>query len=338
MIRLRISLFPIVLTSACVLMARAPVAAQIVETVGSRALGMGGAFVAVANDSSATWWNPAGLADGPFLDMALSRAVTDVLTSQARRDRGLGFALGTPPFGFAYYRLRFTQIHAADHTAQPRADREDRRAETADSLDVAQFGATFIQTLIPGIHAATTVKYLRGTARHDTPDPVVPGLEPDEWLDRGDELEGGDAEAGFDLDVGVLAVTGPIRLGAVVRNVRQVEFGDLRLPRQVRVGAAFDALELAQLPLTVSLDADIRAYDMGNGDRRVVAIGAERWFRARQIGIRGGARFNTVGAQERAITAGVSVSPRPGLYVDAHAVGGGATGERGWGVAARVSF
>ena len=29
--------------------------------VGARARGMGGAFVAVADDASATWWNPAGL-------------------------------------------------------------------------------------------------------------------------------------------------------------------------------------------------------------------------------------------------------------------------------------
>src|SRR5258705_3041766 len=46
--------------------------AQIVESVGNRALGMGGAFVAVATDSSATWWNPAGLAIGPFADVAVA--------------------------------------------------------------------------------------------------------------------------------------------------------------------------------------------------------------------------------------------------------------------------
>jgi len=38
--------------------------------VGARAIGMGGAFVAVADDSSATFWNPAGLTEvegGQFL-------------------------------------------------------------------------------------------------------------------------------------------------------------------------------------------------------------------------------------------------------------------------------
>ena len=53
-----------------------PAAAQPFEVVGMRALGMGGAFVAVANDSSATWWNPAGLAAGPFVDVAVARAAS----------------------------------------------------------------------------------------------------------------------------------------------------------------------------------------------------------------------------------------------------------------------
>ena len=58
---LRVALLCLPLTAVA-----APAGAQIVESVGSRALGMGGAFVAVASDSTATWWNPAGLAAGPF--------------------------------------------------------------------------------------------------------------------------------------------------------------------------------------------------------------------------------------------------------------------------------
>src|SRR5471032_562187 len=38
------------------------------ETIGARAQGMGGAFTAVADDATATWWNPAGLAGGAYFN------------------------------------------------------------------------------------------------------------------------------------------------------------------------------------------------------------------------------------------------------------------------------
>jgi hypothetical protein len=165
-------------------------------------------------------------------------------------------------------------------------------------------------------------------------------LSPSELLDLGEDLEGGDRENHFDLDVGVLATAGAVRLGLSGRNLLESEFaaGAFVLSRQVRVGAAFDAARLPGTPLTVAVDADIVSYAAGSGDRRVVAIGAEQWLLARRLGIRGGARFNTAGAEERAATLGLSVSPRSGFYLDGHVVRGGASDERGWGVATRVSF
>ena len=286
--------------------AAAPASAQTVEAVGSRALGMAGAVVAVANDSSATWWNPAGPAAGPFVDVAIARSITG---SEDSRAPAWSVALTTPPFGISYYRLRITDIRRSDPTGEAGPDREDRRAGLGvRSTSASQFGATILQTLVTGVHVGTTVKYVRG-----------------------------DGEGGFDLDVGALAVAGAIRVGALVRNVREPELGSIRLPRQVRVGAAFDAEAIDARPLVLSIDADLRAYQTALGDRRVIAAGAEHWFRARRIGIRGGARVNTAGAGDGAVTAGVSVAPRAALYIDSHiAVGGGA--EDGWGIAARVSF
>jgi len=319
-----------------------PAAAQVVESVGSRALGMGGAFVGVANDSSASWWNPAGQASGPFVDVALGHTTTDSAGQlPAWRDRASWFALATPPVGLSYYRFRTVAAAPDPPTAQDRAGRQDRRAGVlARSLSASQLGVTVVQSLVPGVHAGTTLKYVRGTVTS-----ALAGGRPSEVLDAGDGLDGGRTDGTFDLDVGVMAVGGPVGGGVVVRNVRQPEFGatadaaGMQLPRQIRGGVAVDMERTAAaVPLTVALDADLRRYTAGFGDRRVVAIGAEQWFLARQFAVRGGARFNTVGAKERAATAGGSVSVRSGLYVEGYFVRGGSADERGWGAAARVTF
>jgi hypothetical protein len=273
-----------------------PVSAQVIEAAGSRAPGMGGAFVAVANDSSAGWWNPAGLAAGPFMDLALARNISHISGgSPEQRVRAASFALGTPVVGVSYYRFRVTDIGTTGSTAERVQDREEGRA--------SQFGATLVQTLVPGVHAGATLKYVST-----------------------------DGDGDFDADVGVLAAAGGVRVGFVARNLTE------SLPRQARVGVAFLGEDAGTVPVTVAIDADLRRYPGFGGDRRVVAVGAEQWFRARRFAVRGGARFNTVGRQERAATGGASVAVRSGLYIDGHAVIGGAGDERGWGVAARVSF
>ena len=47
---------------------------RVYESVGIRAQGMGGAFVAVADDATASWWNPAGLAGGAYFQLASWRS------------------------------------------------------------------------------------------------------------------------------------------------------------------------------------------------------------------------------------------------------------------------
>jgi hypothetical protein len=300
---------------------------------------MGGAFVAVASDSSASWWNPAGLAAGPFLDLAVVRNFVRAGVDEPRGWQGrlTSFTLGTPPVGASYYRFRLTDVNARGSTALVEGDRQSTRTGVAiRSVPASQLGVTLVHTLVPGIHVGSTLKYVRGEALNTSGDGRTADL-----LEVGDSLDGADSHGTFDLDVGALAVFGPFRAGAVVRNVREAELGEasgVELPRQVRVGAAFDGDSARVVPLTIAVDADLRTYDGPGGARRVLAIGAEQWFAQRRVGVRAGARFNTVGEQERAATGGVSAAVRSGLYVDAHAVYGGTADERGWGVAARVSF
>jgi hypothetical protein len=207
------------------------------------------------------------------------------------------------------------------------------------SVAASQFGITLVHTLISGLHAGATLKYVRATMRGSEEDAA---LSSGALLDLGDALEGGDAESAFDADLGLLGVAGALRLGLLVRNVRETEFqgptGVARLPRQVRIGIAYDRAGAGGVPLTVAVDADVRAIDTSSGERRNVALGVERWLAGQRVGVRGGARFNTVGGKERAATAGISVAVRSGLFLDGHVVRGGSEDDRGWGVAARVSF
>ena len=317
-----------------------PAAAQPFESVGSRALGMGGAFVAVANDSTATWWNPAGLATGPFLDVAISGGAGAADGRLPASRTGVwSLSLATLPLGVSYYRLDITDIRAASPTAEPDADREDRAAGVSiRSLSVSQFGATVLHTITTGLSAGATVKYLRGTARAREIDDLDPSVPFSELLDQGDDLDGGEGQGTVDIDLGVLATFGGLRVGVTGRNLREPRFGDRRVSRQLRVGAAFDGVAAEMAPVMVSMDVDVRRYAAGSGDRRVIALGAEHWLRPQRIALRGGARFNTVGEQDRTVTAGASVAARAGLFVEGHAAYGSNTGESGWGVAARVSF
>jgi hypothetical protein len=289
---------------------------------------MGGAFVAVANDSSATWWNPAGLAAGPFLDVTVGWAATDIDDSlPARHERTTAVALAIPPFGFSYYRLSITDIGQLHTIAADVGGREDRRAAVPNwSLSASQFGATLVHTLVSGVHVGTTLKYVRAKDLSG------------EWLELADEMDGGEIRNSFDLDVGVLAVRGPLRVGAVMRNLVETELGAVTIPRQARVGVGLDGAEMGSRAWLIAMDADVMAYTTPFGDRRVVAAGGEGWVYERRVGVRAGARFNTTGSEEQAFTAGGSVAVRPGIFVDGHVVLGGTDDESGWGVSARVSF
>jgi hypothetical protein len=338
-------LFPCVSVLLCIVAWPGAAGAQPIETVGARAMGMGGAFVAVADDSTATWWNPGAPAAGPFLDLAAGWSRTEIRHDGEPRGRTgpIAVSLSTPPLGESYYRFRITNIQSPGPTVTPPAGREDGRVGVVQSLRLHDFGVTLLRTVFTGVHVGTTLKFLRGRVEHTTSDL---GLTPEALLDLGEDAGGGPSQGQFDADVGVLAVAGPWRVGGVVRNLRAAEFaGDaggegVRLPRQARVGVAFDsaARRGSGAAWTVSADVDVASYATGTGDRRVFAAGAERWLFRKRIGVRGGGRFNQVGRKERSATGGVSAAIRPGMFVEAHAVAGGSDDERGWGVAARISF
>src|SRR2546423_15467236 len=105
----------LVLATASVLATAGEARAQSVELVGIRAQGMGGAFTAVADDATATWWNPAGLAGGAYLSVALevegAQQPVDERDAAGRaqpawRSTGGGRAGAVPALGVSDFRPR----------------------------------------------------------------------------------------------------------------------------------------------------------------------------------------------------------------------------------------
>ncbi len=323
-----------------------PAGAQTFETVGTRALGMGGAFVAVADDATATWWNPAGLATGAIMDVVLARQQLDTRGDPdarlpAGRRAGTVIALTTPALGLSYYRLRLTEIRDSDATGAASAGRQEERADLPlRVLGVSQVGITVLQTVIPGLHVGTTLKYLRAGGAATT---AAGGGTADDLLDEAARLKIESRNA-FDLDVGVMASVGALRAGATVKNVRQPTFTaagsglEQRLDRQVRAGLAVDVAAAGGPPLILALDADLRSVPTAFGPRRNLAVGAEQWVLARRVGVRAGIRVDTLGERRPAGAAGVSIGTRSGLYVEGQMTRGGDAADRGWTVGVRVTF
>jgi hypothetical protein len=292
-------------SSPTLLSAQAPL-----ETAGTRALGMGGAFVGVADDSSAPYWNPAGLSTLRFFDASLERTeVGWVDTTQ--------FAVALPVLAFSYTRQHFEDPDVS--IAELTASRQDRRIETvARTFRVQHFGLTLVQSLGDAVVVGSTLRLVRGGA--------------------------GEARNRFDADIGVLATIGRLRLGLAVRNLTEPEFdaGSTRpweIERHARIGASFGGEPArGQRPWAAAVDADLTRTAVPGGERRSLAAGAERWSANRRFALRGGGRVQTVGDLRPAASGGASVAIRSGVLIETQATGGSDAADRGWSVAARLTF
>src|SRR6266487_935670 len=88
--------------------------AQAPESIGIRAQGMAGAFTAVADDATATWWNPAGLAGGSYFSTILEyRHPTHGSDPDVK-----GVSLAFPALGVGYYRLPISEMRPPASTGQ----------------------------------------------------------------------------------------------------------------------------------------------------------------------------------------------------------------------------
>ncbi len=295
---------------------------------------MAGAFTAVADDATATWWNPAGLASGAYFSLVLERArLEDPDADSPFQGRTGGFAVTFPALGVSYYRIRADEAGPLP-IDPPSGGREE--GETVESgirgVAISQYGVTVGQSVTDGFVVATTLKLLRsGQIReHDS----TGGLGAAVALDI-------PVATRFDVDLGVMASFGPLRVGGTLRNLTTPEFGggggDLRLDRQVRLGAALVGDRLPW-PVNLAVDVDLTEIDTALGDVRHTAAGAEGWLWGRRLGVRGGISVNTAGAGGESASGGLSVMLQSGLHLEGSLTRGSDPSREGWSVGLSVSF
>lgn len=335
--------YPLVATvvSAAVLLPHTA-RAQAIETLGTRPAGMAGAFVAVADDASAVYWNPGGLAAASFFSLVLDRTEGRTATSEPSAASRSGFliALAAPSLGLSYYRLRATTVSGPDLAIEP--TRQGRHIlgpgeVRLDTLVTHHAGITLVQSIADGIAVGTTLKLVRGTAASG----VV--RDDDRKALLGDSMElPGRASMKFDADIGVLASSGSLRAGLTIRNVTEPEFDTggedtLGLQRQARAGVA-----VVPMPgWILAADFDLLKNRGAFGEMRDAAFGVEGRL-ARRAFARGGVRFNTLGDSAAGRAASTSLggtyAVKAAFLVDAQVTVGSKRSARGWGIGGRFLY
>ena len=312
--------------------------------LGTRAAGLAGAFVGVADDASAVYWNPAGLATGAIVSAIATfsgdeTAPDDPQRAAGERHTGVMVALSLPPVGLAYYRVGTYGTGTATPAVTGLQSREEVR-RSVHALTTSVVGVSLLQSLTEYIVVGVTPKVVfASAARGESLD-----LGAHEALNRADSLDGLDSTR-FDVDAGVMFAMQRLRLGLVARNLTTPEFdvdpqqggGHIELAREVRAGVGYGSTWPGITRLVLAVDADLVSRVTPLGDRRDVAMGVETWWMGQRVGLRGGVRRSTIGESRAAASAGISAAVKAGMLIEAHAVFGQKE-ERGWSIGVRAGF
>lgn len=238
--------------------------------VGTRAMGMNGAFVAVSDDSSSAYWNPAGLTSSLYKELSFTRADLhdlDLITNNT-------FNISAPEAGGGALSFSWNQL---------RYDFQSWREEV--------YLISYAKTLVPVAHkpsrvvrgfslsCGATFKYLRQTSKLDiTPETLsVPDME------QAASPALHCKSKGVGLDLGLLARfsardgRNKFSIGIAAQDVPTVvrwNSGDLEteeyIPYRYKAGCSFEPLPR----VTVALDL----VGEQNVELKEIHFGLEHWI------------------------------------------------------------
>ena len=322
-------------------------AAQGFEPVGARAQGMGGAFVAVADDATATYWNPAGIATIPIFDASLTFGgleqssydrSSEGTPRPAWRSRNASVAGALPVVGVSYYRLRTSRAEPAP-TGSDTSVRDDANTAVAgEGSSTWNLGITLVQSIGDAVVVGTTLRMVRAGAEGA----ALAAVDADGALDTVDDLNI-TSETKFDADLGVMAYIGRARVGLTVRNLAAPTWdaGSLALEsdRLVRVGIGWGPEPTHGRRRGRSHQTRISRRPAPSTEIAALLLSARNaGFGMAALPYAAVPVRRRLASARPVATGGASVGIRSGLLLEGQLTAGGDTVERGWGLGARVTF
>ncbi len=222
--------------------------------VGARAIGMGGAFVSIANDATSLYWNPAGAA---LMEQNQFLAVHTGWIASTRFDFG---GLVLPIAGFGTLGISFTSLSMDDMKVRT-VEMPEGTGEFFSAGDMAA-GISFARRLTDRFVIGFTAKYIRQAIWHESAEAVA--------LDAGTsfrtDLFGGMTIGASLLNFGTkMQLSGrdartfiaidPTKQGSTDQVPTDIEMGSWNLPLLFQFGVSTNIVKSDNMRWTVAADA-----------------------------------------------------------------------------------
>lgn len=268
--------------------------------VGSRATGMGGAFVAVSDDASALYWNPAGIA---------SVEKYEIITTHSEWISGLDFNYIGAVFNFkkiGNVGLALTMLSVPEMLVRTE-EFQDGNGETFDAADLA-FGITYGSNVGDRFSVGGTLKFIQQRIWHTKANAIAIDLGTKFKTDflggmiigatiynfgSDMKMEGRDLRTFVDPD--------PISEGNNDRIPVNFETDSWSLPLNFQFGIAFEPLKTQMHNVLIAIDA---LHPSSNYES--INVGGEYSFQKR-VFLRGGYEALFLKEVESGLNAGFGV-------------------------------
>ncbi|MGB9595362.1 MAG: hypothetical protein ACPL7B_03695 [Candidatus Poribacteria bacterium] len=256
--------------------------------IGARPTGMGGAFIAIADDSNASSYNPAGLGFVKNIDASFTRLI---LYSGVANYNYAGVAVPLKTYGNIGMSFGILQ-------------------EESKIYSEKNVAFSYSKSLVDKVSVGANIKML--STGFD---------ESAEWV-KENPYFANKTTSGVTVDIGLLAKPiSDLGIGLVAENLIPVDVSiseseEEKVPMSIKFGLAYKLSAIAknaqQPALKEVLETTIISFEGGTRKEREVSAtklkaGIEMWFAEQTVGIRAGYNIKKVGQSSNSVNLGTSI-------------------------------